>query len=287
MMKRNVLLICLGWIYFLLPILIFGFPVFIVFIFGYILGNNSTAKLSDVSSVLGNLASVGAFVLACWIYFSWRLKFFSVKLIERILNAKHEIIKINLNASSSLAAIGVEIKNKIESKEEPCPEDFVSFCLELNEKLKNVNPNKCDDLLSLSMLECDLALFLSDKTKLIETILKYREYYYVSCFSNFRIKIDKQGCYQKELAGKFFTFYSCKFNVKFYLPEIVKSLSIENELRNIGVKFENDEFSGDFSLEELEHFYKDFSIKFNEARDNLVEEIDKYISNQMKPKLLW
>lgn len=285
-MIRNMLLIGLGWIYFILPFVIFGMPIFIVFSLGYILGGSSTTKISDIFSAIGNLASIGALVLGYLIAFYWRPQLFSVKLIEKILKAKYDLIKIHLNASSTLASVRVKIINNVESKKVNGPDEINSFCDELSNELNKINPNKIDDLLCLSIFEGDLTLFSPDEIKLKETIGRYREYYYVSCFSSFRLSIKTKGYYPKKLGHIDFVFSDCEFNVRFYLPDNVKVLSIENELRDLGIGFENGEFSGEFSLEKLDEFYKVFSRKFNDVRDDLVKEFDRYISNQMKPKLL-
>lgn len=285
-MIRNMLLIGLGWIYFILPFVIFGLPIFIVFSLGYILGGNSTTKISDIFSAIGNLASIAALILGYLIAFYWRPQFISVKLIEKILKAKYDLIKINLNASSTLASVRVKIINNVECKKANGRDEINSFCDELSDELNKRSPNKIDDILCLSILEGDLALFSPDEIKLKETIGRYREYYYVSCFSSFRLSIKTKGYYPKKLGPIDFVFSDCEFNVRFYLPDNVKVLSIENELRDLGIGFENGEFSGEFSLEKLDEFYKVFSIKFNEVRDDLVKEFDRYISSQMKPKLL-
>ncbi|EJL6615667.1 hypothetical protein NMS75_003606 [Vibrio cholerae] len=279
------LLIGLGWVYFILPFVIFGLPLFIVFIFGYILGGNSTYKISDIFSAIGNLSSIGALILGYLIAFYWRPQFFSVKLIEKILKAKHDLFRINFNASSVLASVRVKIINNINFIKIN-RDEINSFCNELSNELKSCNPKKEEDLLCLSILESDLALFSPNEIKLMEAILRYRDYYYASCFSSFKLSIDVKGHHVEKLGEKDFLVSDCEFNVKFYLPDNVKVISIDDELRELGVKFENGEFSGKFSLEKLDEFYKEFSNKFNEVRDDLVKEFDKYITNQMKPKLL-
>ncbi|EJT3867348.1 hypothetical protein N2P39_003388 [Vibrio cholerae] len=283
-MKRKMLLISFGWIYFILPIVIFSFPFVIIFTLGYILGGNSITKLSDFFSILGNLASIGALLVGYLIAINWRSQLFSTKLIEKILKAKYDLININLNSSEILVLVRCKISNKIISEHKPNPGEMISFCDELSEILKNHNPNKKHDLLTLSILQDDLSLFLPDKVKLTGIISRYREYYYISCFSGFRFEPKNKGCSCKENGVNKFLNSNYVIYIKFFLPENIKHLSIENELRDLGVKLENGEFSGDFSLEKLEWFYRDFSIKFDEVKDELAKEIDEFISNEMKSK---
>ncbi|WP_217519017.1 hypothetical protein [Vibrio metschnikovii] len=264
-MKSKILLVSLGWIYYILPFTIFCSIIIIPFSFGYILGGNSTTKISDLFSVIVSFLTLW---LAYYVAINWRSQLFATKFVEKILQAKEDIRNIDVNASEVIASVQCEILNEVRD-DSSGPRLFNSFCKNVNKVLKESKHYSTKDLLNLLSIEESLDLFDSgnaDKLKI--SIKRYREYYYVSCFAMFRLDFDHE------------------FRIKFYLAECIDSLSIESDLKKIGLKYkEKDrEFSANcYDLYSLKCFYENFFDQFRVAEKELNDEFNKYISSQTKP----
>lgn len=286
-MIKNFAVFLLGWVYYILPIILFFIPIAFIFSIGYIFGANSTEKITDIYSILGSMSKIATFLIALIAAIYWKPKFFTIKLMEKILEAKDIIPEINRNVSSSLVSIRHIIKNKNVNNFVHNPINIEECIYDLNKVINPEKTEKRDDLFKLYQLEDYLSLFSPQESENIKNIFhEYREYVYLVYFPKFRLEAKVgEEIELKSTNGKKFFPHKGNFKFRLYLPENIRNLSIENDIDKMGLKYSNGEYMGDFSLNELEIFYDHLNDELIKTKEHLDDMLNNSIAKKMKPSL--